>query len=566
MLGSIFDPRKNGIKPILLVSTQFILSVYYNEIFGLAIDRNQEYEVHTSPMWAVKRSDLEGLKSALCESLLFSFKYSASEFLMNYFSGYINESVNDLLPKFITEKVYKNTDTCFFLNDVVGCDQKKLSELTHNWQSITGSVLKLIKAPIEIYQIYTTSRRLLIFLKPMAPFLPFPLNNEYVVMGSIASLIFARVGAEIYLDKKSNALSAELNKAIEFDNDNKEFALESASEIRGRNLEAAMNGLDEVSSAEKASINNKLNFIGNIQQYLSIDPLAKSMLIMLCGTATILYTEVSYKHVFKPIIFYAGELLNLGQGLIGFYHLKNSLMFGKNNLNELTGKISEAEKLISDGQGKIGKPGENKLLEAENLGLTFSGRRRKLSDLSVSKGEIVRLKGKSAFLDSVLFGAFIEQGEIKRTNSYCKSGEAYLPVLGFSLIQDIAGSSIIEDAKLGAINGLLQQFEINSNTNSYDLNDEQKQIVKLISTFVSGKDLVILEKPFNWLSEENLTKCLKLIKIEAEKGRGFLIINDIEREDFYTKTLEMTKVKGVETALDRQWFRNFSLWAPGYRE
>jgi hypothetical protein len=551
MLGSIFDPRKNGIKPILLVSTQFILSVYYNEIFGLAIDRNQEYEVHTSPMWAVKESDLEGLKSALCESLLFSFKYSACEFVMNYFSGYMNESVSDLLPNFVSDRVYKNPAACFFLNDVLECDQQKLSESIDNTQHLIGSVFSLIKAPMEVYQIYTTGRSLFIFLKKAAPFLPFPLNSEYVLMGAIASLIFARVGAEIYLDKKSNALSAELNKAIEFDNDNKEFALESANEVAGRNLEGAVNGLNETARDKKASLKNKLNGIGNIQQYLSINPFAKSMLIMLCGTATILYTEVSYKHVFKPIIFYAGELLNLGQGLIGFYHLKNSLMFGKNNLNELTGKISEAEKLISDGQGKIGKPGENKLLEAENLGLTFSGRRRKLSDLSVSKGEIVRLKGKSAFLDSVLFGAFIEQGEIKRTDSYCKSGEAYLPVLGFSLIQDIAGSSIIEDAKLGAINDLLQQFEINSNTNSYDLNDEQKQIVKLISALVSGKDLVILEKPFNWLSEENLTKCLKLIKIEAQKGRGFLIINDIEREDFYTKTLEMTKVKGVETALDR---------------
>ncbi|MDF3047289.1 MAG: hypothetical protein K0R73_407 [Candidatus Midichloriaceae bacterium] len=556
MLASVFDPRKGGIKPILLVGAQFILSVYYNEIWDLAIGRNKENFIHASPIWAVKEQNLEGLKSALKGSLLFSFRYSVSGFLMNCFSGYINKSVNDLLPNFVLEKVYENTETPFFLNKFGGYGQLKFSELRDNTKFLIENALTLIKAPTEIYKICTTAKSLMIFLRQITPFLPFPLNNEYAVIGSIASLIFARVAAEVYLDKKYNAENANLNQVNELKDDVEEKMLEHASKVKGRHLRGALKGQLDKYSKEQCYIEDKLNFIVRAQQYLSINPLAKGGLIMLCGYVTILYTEVSYKHVFKPIIYYADEVLNLTQGLIEFYHLKNSLIFSRDNLNELTGKISEAEKLADKGEEKIKESEVDALLQVESLTLALkTGEQRQVTDLLVNKRDIIRLKGgESTFMKAVTFGVFISEGEIKRTDSYYISGNSYLPVSNFSLTQDIAGPLVLENDKLDRINGLLGQFQIDPNTKPKTLNNEQKQIVKLISAIVSDKDLVILDTPFFGLGAENLTKCVRLIKAEAEKNnRGFLIVNDIKREGFYTKQVEMKKVAEPEVALGNQW-------------
>jgi ABC-type lipoprotein export system ATPase subunit len=568
MLFSIFNPYGvNGFSPIFLVGFNFLFSNYLNNLLETHSDWDERRRINDAPRKAIEDNISTGFYNLAFNTLCFEAKTSFLNMVKFCISSFLLESTSNLLPNAISNSIYSEKSTCHFLSKSDKVTESGENEEPENILSsidktrdLFSIVNRCITLPNRLYEIWSCTTTLYNLAQPMTEFLPYPFNFKYGLVGFMGVLVLTKLAFDKALHKFSTTFGNPNSEIYSYKL--KDYILNNSKDILSRNASAAVtHKLQDHLKDEnnRCLINNSCLYYFKEFLQKSFESSKDYIFHIVIGKAILSNSALNYRDHFIPIISASTTitslLVDVSDTFSNWWYMNDSI----SNLNELMERISEAKSLSEAASKKVILSDEDELLKlSKSFILQIPGSETSLdiSKIAIKSKEIVRLYGpngvgKSTLITSILLGDNIKVGTVNRTDSLHISMQNYTPIPGFTLLQDIVGSEEIDQDKLDHIKELFRKFEnlskgreINEKTIIDNLSGGQEKVVKLISAIVSEKKLVILDEPFAQMDNSNIEKCIALIKEEAKKGRGFLIVDHIGEGDesrvgFYNSHIEI---------------------------
>lgn len=169
------------------------------------------------------------------------------------------------------------------------------------------------------------------------------------------------------------------------------------------------------------------------------------------------------------------------------------------------------------------------------------------TDLILKEGDILLVSGpsgsgKSTLGSSIATGAFVADGEIKRTPSFYESLSRDNTIPNYTLLQNILRKKEFSEDEEKQVISLFRELEVipggdeiaikrKLTPTTPALSDGQKSKISLISALMSNKDLIMLDEPFANLDNDSVQKAISVIKRYANNGKSFIIIDHIQQDE-----------------------------------
>ncbi len=569
LMASVFNPcTRSGLKNCAIVALRQILQIYPFEVPPSTIS-----DVTDAPKAALMARDDKDYEGKVYRSLTYPLANLGLHAIHRALTLKLDNAIDNMIPDKLFEEVFaQDGNINIFLHKIVLAKDKENAEenktllkdcLHGDVRSTLNSMTRnTIGMPGLLIRLYAECRILINASKTLAPYIRFPLDREHKLLKAEHKLLVA-----ILLGGVMSSLS--VNKQKKQNISIKERSENSIKETVSWLEYATETPISIVARSCNSLVVQKIkeHYAGSFPNELSLKQLnVKTAAIYSMVKGFFFYLLPGRAMLRAPNLTYIDDLLPIKSAMNNLHFIVSQILNTEitstrhriNKLNRLTEAIEAAKAEYKEAQNhlqindkEINDKVVLEVLASEDKPFVLSFDKLNpvftiTTNLILEKGDIMLLQGetgsgKSSFSNAILGGAYIREGIVKRTGSFHTAMLDHTTMPSLSRLQDIIGKEKISESEIDQVISLfirLKLFDIEgldrveqiakiNGRNTADISGGENRRIALITSLISGKDLILLDETLANLDAPILQIVMKLIKEQAELGKTFIIIDHL---------------------------------------